>query len=318
MEKVDARLPDMMFATFLIEPGARTKAYRRWLRPIADVRSFNGESIYASIVSYHLGQLTIARSRSIAAHYVRTNEIAEEGKLKDFTLVRLLLRGELTARFGDAIVQLKEGDIYVSDLAHSSEVWAQDCAHVNILVPTGSLPDTGVPLHGRVLHNDWLVCRMFKEHLVNFIDALVYADADVVKTMIEVAMVLLHECLHKAPYQPLTLEMAENIRERIVSYIDDHLGDGNLDPNALMRAFRVSRTTLYRLFHDLGGVQRVIRNKRLESAVRDLCNQPKEAISEILLRHGFTTRRQFQRAFRARYGLAAREVRAGYLRIKQP
>lgn len=59
-------------------------------------------------------------------------------------------------------------------------------------------------------------------------------------------------------------------------------------------------------------VQHDIRNRRLQSALRDLGNEPQRGITEIIERHGFSNERPFQRAFQARFGMIASQARAGW------
>jgi AraC-like DNA-binding protein len=101
----------------------------------------------------------------------------------------------------------------------------------------------------------------------------------------------------------------EAMQERMLTYIDAHLNDSELNATMLQRKFRISRTHLYRLFAELGGVQHCIRERRLEAAFRSLCEQPDRNISEIIFRLGFSNERQFQRSFRSRYGMTATAAR---------
>jgi AraC-like DNA-binding protein len=77
----------------------------------------------------------------------------------------------------------------------------------------------------------------------------------------------------------------------------------------LQQRFHISRTQLYRMFASSGGVQHYIRERRVEAVHRDLREQPERNISDLAFSRGFSSERQFQRAFHARYGRTASEVR---------
>ncbi|WP_158545007.1 helix-turn-helix domain-containing protein [Dyella monticola] len=290
----------------------RATAYRRWLRPIAMVEACNDAPVSASIITYRLGQITLAQSTSSPVHYLRDEDTIEKGRFGECLLLRLLIKGSVHGWFGDAKVDIKEGDIYLSDLAQTSEVWLEgDCAHINVMMRRADLGD--ITVHGRVLHGEWLPCRMLREHLLNFIDILRHCDADNVKEMTKATMELLRFCLRTDDVNNKdTGYFLDEARERIVTYIDEHLSESDLGALRLQREFAVSRSQLYRHFAELGGVQHYIRNKRLQAVLRDLCNEPHRSITDIIERYGFTTERQFQRAFRARFGMTASQVRADW------
>jgi AraC-like DNA-binding protein len=311
MEKAKQRFPDAVFATSLIEPRMRSVAYRRWLGPIAQFEPSNEEPVDATIISYRLGPITVAQSTSGAAHYLRDEQIIAKGQFNECVLLRLLTKGQVRARFGADEVEIRQGDIYLTDMAQEAELWVEeDCAHINVMFPRAQFED--VPVHGRVLRAEWLPCRMLREHLINFLEVLRYCNADNLQEMVKITMELLHFCLSTHGAQGEERGSFDDARERIVQYIDKHLSESDLGAVRLQQAFGVSRAQLYRQFAELGGIQHYIRNKRLQAVLRDLCNEPQQSITEIIERYGFSNERQFQRAFRARFGMTASQVRADW------
>src|SRR5690606_20490641 len=89
----------------------------------------------------------------------------------------------------------------------------------------------------------------------------------------------------------------------IVGHIDRHICDPDLGATSLQAAFRLSRPTLYRMFQPLGGVCQHIRRRRVLVAHQHLRQDPDCSITWLLYEAGFTSERQFQRAFRAVFGL---------------
>ena|SRR5690606_22595897 len=90
----------------------------------------------------------------------------------------------------------------------------------------------------------------------------------------------------------------------ILRCIEDELCDPALGTDTLVRRFHVSRPTLYRMFHPLGGVARYIRERRLLLAHRRLRDDPECTITFLLYDLGFESERQFQRAFQGRFGMS--------------
>lgn len=97
--------------------------------------------------------------------------------------------------------------------------------------------------------------------------------------------------------------------KRIDEYILSHLASSQLNGEMLQRRFRLSRRALYRLFEDRCGVARHIRACRLDVAHELVKLIQGHSITHILHDLGFTSERQFQRAFHARFGLSPQGLR---------
>jgi AraC-like DNA-binding protein len=289
----------------------RTTTYRRWLRSIAHLEPCNDEPIDASIITYALGKITLAQSASSAVYYRRDERTIANGRFNDCLFMRLLVEGTARGRFGDTEVDVKHGDIYLTDMAQPSELWLlQDCRHISVMLPRDQVDHMAV--HGRVLHGEWLPCRMLREHLINFIEVLRDCTEENVREMIKATLELLRFCLRTDDMSGNEHSPFEAARERIVHYIDQHLSEKTLGALQLQQVFGISRAQLYRQFAELGGVKHYIRNKRLQAVLHELCNEPHQSISAIIARYGFSNDRQFQRAFRDRFGMTASEARAGW------
>lgn len=99
---------------------------------------------------------------------------------------------------------------------------------------------------------------------------------------------------------------------RIQAYIEDHLADPALDPEAIARHHRISRRHLYRLFEEAGdSVADFIRRQRLARCRAMLGNDAhaRRTISEIAFACGFNDATTFGRAFRAAFGMTPRDYR---------
>ncbi|MGI6854426.1 helix-turn-helix domain-containing protein [Mesorhizobium sp. 1B3] len=101
------------------------------------------------------------------------------------------------------------------------------------------------------------------------------------------------------------------LRRRVLEFIDANLSQPELGPAALLRRFNVSRAHLYRMFANDGGVAKVIREKRLDAAYRELTKpgNSTRSITEIAYGCGFSGNTQFLRAFRARFGMTPTDAR---------
>lgn len=100
-------------------------------------------------------------------------------------------------------------------------------------------------------------------------------------------------------------------REKVRQFIDMNLREPTLDATLLCREIGMSRTQLYRLFHDDGGVARYIRHRRLLRGYADLSDTSNSAsINVIADALCFEDASSFSRAFKQEFGLNPRDVRA--------
>ncbi|MEW2287521.1 helix-turn-helix domain-containing protein [Streptomyces sp. NPDC047841] len=98
---------------------------------------------------------------------------------------------------------------------------------------------------------------------------------------------------------------------RIRAYIEQHLSDRELTPDAIARAHHISVRYLHKLFEleDIT-VSRWIQKRRLEHCRRDLARRSAQlTIAAVAHRWGFTSASHFSRVFRAAYGVSPVEWR---------
>jgi AraC-like DNA-binding protein len=99
---------------------------------------------------------------------------------------------------------------------------------------------------------------------------------------------------------------------RLYAFVQEHLGDANLTPDAIGRAHHISLRYLHKLFQEEGRtVAGWIRERRLEQCHGDLAD-PRlngRTISGIAARWGFTSAAHFSQAFRSAYGVSPSEFR---------
>ncbi|WP_426701644.1 helix-turn-helix domain-containing protein [Rhodanobacter sp. Col0626] len=299
-----------MFNTALMEPRLRTRAFRQWISSVADIHATDNKPMDVSIAAYDLGELIIARSSTSSARYCRDERVMERSEFNDRLLLRLSQGGEVRGNFGkDSCLQIKTGDIYLSDLSQPVDLLVDNGKHVNLLVPRRLLGESVRPLHGQILRKEHLPCRMLTQHLLRLVEMLPSLDNAHTPVVAQATIGVMKRCFQIAMREHGSHLWSERVRARMLAYIDAQIGDAELSAATLQGRFRISRTQLYRLFADLGGIQHHIRERRLEAAFRALRDHPEQTISEVIFQYGFTNERQFQRAFRSHYGMTATEAR---------
>ena len=90
------------------------------------------------------------------------------------------------------------------------------------------------------------------------------------------------------------------------TYIARNLHDTELSAEQICRDVGLSRSALYREFHDDGGVMRFIADRRLDRCFADLMATPasRGAVGQVAGRWGFHHPGNFHRRFRERFGMS--------------
>jgi AraC-like DNA-binding protein len=143
------------------------------------------------------------------------------------------------------------------------------------------------------------------------IDTLAPESAAAVAESVSQILIAGLSALPAARQQPVS-HLAAFHRERIKACIKDRLRDPSLSVASVAAQLQLSPSTLHRAWSgQVVSIAEWIWAERLDAARRDLCNPAHRAcsISEIAFSWGFNDAAHFSRAFRARFGCSARELR---------
>jgi AraC-like DNA-binding protein len=99
--------------------------------------------------------------------------------------------------------------------------------------------------------------------------------------------------------------------DKVVAYIDAHIDDETLSPEALADHLQISLRNLYRKFKELElpAPNDFIKNQRMAVAAKMLLTTA-DTVQEIMYRIGFTNRSHFYKEFGRRYGMTPGDYRA--------
>ncbi|CAH1652680.1 MULTISPECIES: AraC family transcriptional regulator [unclassified Chelatococcus] len=145
---------------------------------------------------------------------------------------------------------------------------------------------------------------------------LPHISADNLPRLVDAILAMIRGCLVPTPDNlemadiPLSAMLLERARQTIRRNV--HAPD--LSPDQLCRQLGVSRSRLYRLFENLGGVSSYIRRQRLLAAHAVLSDVSQtRQIRQIAESVGFTDASAFTRAFNTEFGCSPGDVRAAAL-----
>jgi AraC-like DNA-binding protein len=298
----------MFHEKFRTEISRRAGTLRRRLGSFANLDASSGQPPAASLASYELGPLVVVHFTS-DAKLVRTWKV-QRGSFGKYSLVLLLLRGNLHGFLDGRAFRLEVGDICAVDLSRHAELQTSGCEVAGVLVRRDEICNGSLELHGRTLPYGKLRCRMLTAHMEHLLALLPDARVPNCETLADATVAVLRSCLQVMPLKTEPPRpWVDRLRHHIVAYIEDHLTEANLDADRIRHTFQISRAHLYRLFPEYGGIQRHICSRRLDLALRMLREQPYLRISWVAKCSGFASERQFQRAFLKRFEMTPSEMR---------
>ncbi|MXN76375.1 helix-turn-helix domain-containing protein [Burkholderia sp. 4701] len=243
-----------------------------------------------------------------------TLPVFETTSLGDY-VIQVITAGSLHGVFGVRHVAVEPGDICVMDLTQTFDSRVEAGATLQTAVPRKALERAlgRRDLHGVVLKAGRPLTQLLGDflHGLMAVSARLSARESFAAQDAMTALLAAGLAGEDVAGRETASALADVLRERIVAFIDANLTRPELNPDLLMRRFRISRAHLYRTFADDGGVSRVIRNKRLDAACRAL-RHPRgreRPIAEIAAECGFTSNAQFLRAFRTHFGVTPSDAK---------
>jgi AraC-like DNA-binding protein len=309
-----ALLPASLFRTHALPHEDRFQAWRESvgifldcrLDPRSDTGDFNGQ-----VESYLLDDLMLSRCTANHQKFDRPSlKIAHDDI--DHYMVQFFLTGGTEMRLGRR--SLGSTRLVGFDLADVLDSFNADFDLLAVLVPRARLapllrfPDSlngTMPLTedgaGALLAN-------FLKDVFETLPALTPAQAEgTARALIELIASAFNGVRFPANDMPALAERALQLRARL--HVKAHLCERDLNPDDIARAMGLSRSALYRLFRQSGGIARYIREQRLRRCLGELTSGSGHAqVAQIAYRWDFSDAAHFSRLFRQRFGCTPSET----------
>lgn len=270
-----------------------------------------------SLTSYDLGAFRVMRSLldssdpSRTAAFIPWDWADQAGHLS----VRLILNGRQRVDFGEGPIELVEGDLCVAEPGYPLATEVRRCEILAVALERDRLDNAKGSLHGTVLRGEHPLGQLLGGHLYRLLQILPGLTLQNAAETVHVTLSLLHTCLG-LQCRALETTAEDPLRARIVAFIEAHVHASDLDPRMLQQVFHLSRARLYRILQPEGGVAHVITRARTDAAFRDIRHRPGQPLQKVAERWGFSNVRQFQRAFRARFGFSPATLRHPQWRVR--
>ncbi len=315
--KADDSAPCVEIGSDRLGPAAALDTFRAAIHTVFDCRPADDASIddfRCRAMAWHLGKVMLGSFSATAMTFERSSRLVAISGI-DHVLVQLYLEGSFVGEAGGRTIRVEPGDICFFDMTSTLSTRATAFHNLSVMVPRSyfeaALVDVAA-LHGRVLPGampttqvvaDFLLALESRIPKLSLHDASEAASATV---SLVAALVRQGQACDGAkptgrssPFRSASL------------YIERHLTEVGLTPDAVARACNMSRASLYRLFEPLGGVSQYIRRSRLIRAAVALSSIDAKGsrLFDIAFQYGFPNESSFARAFRAQFGMSPGEAR---------
>lgn len=300
-----------------LAPDVRFDAWQAFFGEVNDivVDRATRHAFEARNENWWLGGMLLTRNATPRMGLARSASAARRDGL-DHRVLRVARSGSARTRVGERAFAAGPGDLVVESLATGFEDAWDPSEWVSLNVSSDDEPELWRGLAaiepgpvrtpaGRLLA-DYLLSLAIRMDEARAADLATLADA----TRSMVAACLLKD---RAPAEEVRTGIAAVQRRRAEAAIREHVASARLGPSRVADLAGLSRSALYRLFEDEGGVATYIRRVRLDGVLADLSDPRKQGlqIAEIAARWGFHNVSAFNRTFRSAFGCAPGEVRAG-------
>jgi len=304
------------------EDGAGFESYRRLYGIGADVEPADGSFRAQVRIRRFRRMILYERELGGLLHLRGPGRVRHDGY--DHITLHLLLAGDLTGGPMGAGHRLKPGEIMVVDTTRPHWTRTERARLLTVQlareVVAAAMGEVGA-IHGTVLP------ETAAGLLADFITSLIRRADNLPAVAVERAAATVAELLglglNVATAAPLARLMSTEAvqplrRIRAEAYIDAHLADPRLDSAAIAAGIGASRSSLYAVFADEGGVARFIQRRRLER-LRAALRRPgdQRPVSVLARAHGFEDESGFNRAFRTAFAMSPGRYRAALRQARQ-
>jgi AraC-like DNA-binding protein len=263
---------------------------------------------------FALGEVAIHRSDMAAQRYHRPATLARRDGF-DGLMAEILLSGETRGDAAGRSTHNVAGRTVFNDLAQGHSHVSSETQTLLVSIPRALAKRNNIDpavLHGR--HMSAGSTDLLKSHLLAVHGLLPHVTVAQGERLGQIVLDLIGVALDvdglRAPAAASeardTVKLLEAQR-----LIDTHLHSPALTVDWLCGRLCVSRSRLYRLFKDEGGIRSYIRDRRLERIQAILLAPGScDLLADLAENWGFSDAAHLSRSFRARFGMAPSDFRA--------
>jgi AraC-like DNA-binding protein len=313
-----------VFDTRLLPMTGQFQGWRAWNLPLLEVMSQGptGDGFPAQNRVWKLEEgLLVARVTAPAACTVRSSRLLRQLPV-DHWVVSHMLRGTASMETPRGPAEVRAGRTFIWSLGQPSSSKHSQVDRVDLVLSRDTFHDITPLLDvatGSVL--DSTLSRSLGDFLMTLVRRLpCLPDADAPLLRVAVGK-LIAACIAPSAerFDPARELIDVGRLEKVRQTVRSHLQSPFLGPRMLSRQVGMSRSNLYRLLANEGGVMSYVQRRRLAEARSRLSNKRNiQSITSMAHDLGFADLSSFTRAFRTMFGVSPGEMRAAGTELGAP
>lgn len=268
---------------------------------------------FGSMKSVLLNDLMIVESSSCGQVFERDRaKISLDNT--DHILIQFYTQGS-AAFFKEGTVHSSD-DLLIFDTAQAATIVSTDFKNMTLVVPKRVLKEKAIfleQLHAQAIpFASSFMARMFKSTVLEIYQNANRIELNTAKNLQNTLLELIFATLKS--YQNIKIEFDVDLYSKgliIKRFIDMNITDPDLNVNLILKKFKMSRATLYRIFPEkFGGINGYINEKRLKNIFKRLSikTDGSETIASLAYEYGFSSITNFNRNFKRFYNFSPSEA----------
>lgn len=306
--------------TYSVSTATTPHAAEEWrhnLSEIVEASLPKADGFYARLSIGAAAHGLLMETQSCAQTMERTQNLIRANEF-DYLSMSVVQAGEHRMNADGISTILSPGDVFLTHHARPSTVAYSSFKCLRIHIPRAMAPTflRESDVNGVVLKRARAGTALLSRHIEGLWASLADLAPDEIAASVDAAFMIASGSLHaNMQLQPEHRQaVSRTMLRSIQAFIQDQLADPRLGPDVICTAFRISKSTLYRLFEHEGGVISYITACRLDRCWQKLRIHGRDAgfISSLAYDCGFNSEVNFSRAFRRRFGVSPRDVRGSF------
>lgn len=306
-----------LMSTDAVAPRERAPQWCEWIHQhFGGLRSdLYGDSVFDGHIRHsQAGDVILTRLEANRHRVLRTPSMARTSETAYLKIVAPW-QGSAEVQQQGREARARDGAWVIYDTTAAYEIANPDrCDHLIVMVPKDGVTDRQLRLGGamaRQLGASGIsrvaleTMRNTYQELPNMSEAAAAGAGELIKQLVRLS-------LQELAGLETAVTQREALRDRIRTYVQQHLRDPQLSVDAIARALNCSRRHLYNAFAGEGeSIAAYIQRQRLQACIRDLQQAGPHArpITDIALSWGFGNLSHFSRVFRDHTGKSPSEFR---------
>lgn len=280
------------------------------INPLSD---FKNNTLKQSITQINAGKFLYTDVTMSAQEFIRNSKTHSASGDEAPILLETFSSGYNVVRNGDTEF-IENGAVSAISLTDPVIASCNDNARNNLFVLPRDWIRENVPniaiTRGHIFVPNSLNERLFKDFMESTKQHLLTAKASEATVISDSLLAMLDVLSLKSHFDP-SESIDSSLKYSIRKFIKSNLSNLRLDADYLCQQFFVSRSKLYRLFNDEGGVANIIKQYRLEACFKALHNpiNAHKSVAEIALQCGLTNSNYLSRQMRQAYGVTPRNIK---------